>query len=389
MRRVALSAVAVAMLAAALLVALSWGSPASLLMAVTFGGVGAYVAIRRPRSTIGWLLIVIGWGAMLGTMPEPVPGTGTGRDGWSDGAAAIAAWGGAWGFPLAFIAWFALVVVFPEGRLPRGRRGAAFGVGLVVLAILGALIAFGPTIALTTTIESEWPNPFAIAPASALWELAPSTNDRYLAMFIIVAVGSATLLARARRATGIARLQYRWFVSAIVLTVTTTSVWAFTTVGLGMDPVGPTWWLAMLTFPAIPIAVAVAVLRYRLFEIDRIISRSLSWALITGVLIVTFGALVIGLGAALTDVGGGDTLAVAVSTLVAFALFQPVRRTIQRAVDRHFDRSRYDAQRTTDDFAARLRDEVDLATVTADLAGTTRAGLAPASLAIWLREERS
>jgi len=386
-RRVALAAVAVAMPAAALLIALSWGSPASLLMAVTFGGVGAYVAIRRPRSTIGWLLIVIGWGAMLGTLPDPT--FGAAADGWPDRATAVAAWGGAWGFPLAFIAWFALSVVFPEGRLPRGRSGVAFGVGLMALAILGAMIAFGPTIALTTTIESERSNPFAVAPASAFWELAPSTNDRYLWMFIIVMAGSAGLLIRARHATGIARLQYRWFVSGIALTVTTTSVWAFTTVGLGMDPVGPTWWLAMLTFPAIPIAVAVAVLRYRLFEIDRIISRSLSWALITGVLIVTFGALVIGLGTVLTDVGGGDTLAVALSTLVAFALFQPIRRTIQRAVDRHFDRSRYDAERTTDAFAARLRDEVDLATLTADLAGTTRAGLAPTSLAIWLREERS
>ena len=387
MRRVALSAVAVAMLVAALLVALSWGSAASLLMAVTFIGVGAYLAIRRPRNTIGWLLIVVGWGAVLGTISEPGPGTATTAT--TEGASALAAWGGAWGFPLAFIAWFGLVVVFPEGRLPRGRWGAAFVVGLLTLAVLSAVIAFAPTIPLTAEGEIETANPFAIAPSSEFWRLAPSTNDRYVGMFAIVMAGSISLLARARRATGITRLQYRWFVSAIALTLATTSVWALVSVGLSMDPSGLTWWLAMITFPAIPIAVAIAVLRYRLFEIDRIISRSLSWALITGVLIVTFTVLVIGLGTVLTDVGGGDTLAVAVSTLVAFALFQPVRRTIQRAVDRHFDRARYDAQRTTDAFAARLRDEVDLATLTADLAGTTRAGLAPASLAIWLREQRS
>jgi hypothetical protein len=139
-----------------------------------------------------------------------------------------------------------------------------------------------------------------------------------------------------------------------------------------------------------PLAIGVAILRYRLYDIDRIVSRTLSWALISAVLLAVFGAVVVGLQAALTDVTQGETLAVAASTLVAFALFQPLRRRVQGAVDRRFDRARYDAERTAAAFAERLRDEVDLATLTGELQATVAAAVRPREAAVWLpsREAR-
>ena len=145
------------------------------------------------------------------------------------------------------------------------------------------------------------------------------------------------------------------------------------------------WIPAMLAFPTVPIAVVVAVLRYRLLEIDRIVSRTVGYALVTGILAVVYAGTILLLQSALVAVTQAQTIAVAASTLVAFALFQPLRRWVQRAVDRRFDRARFDADRTTAAFAERLRDEVDIGSVSADLQETVRAAIQPERLGLWLR----
>ena len=137
-----------------------------------------------------------------------------------------------------------------------------------------------------------------------------------------------------------------------------------------------------------PIAIGIAILRYRLYEIDRLISRTIGWAAITGILAAVFVVLVVTLQALLTSVTDENTLAIAVSTLVAFALFQPLRRRVQRAVDRRFDRARYDGERTAAAFADRLRDQVDLVGLERDLSTTVAAALSPASTGVWLRGGR-
>jgi DNA integrity scanning protein DisA with diadenylate cyclase activity len=134
-----------------------------------------------------------------------------------------------------------------------------------------------------------------------------------------------------------------------------------------------------------PIAVGVAILRYRLYEIDRIISRTISYALVTGLLAATFAILIVGLQAVLTPFTGGQTVAVAASTLAVFALFQPVLRRVRRAVDRRFDRARYDGERTAAAFSERLRDQVDMETVTTDLRATVAGAIAPTDLGVWIR----
>jgi hypothetical protein len=145
--------------------------------------------------------------------------------------------------------------------------------------------------------------------------------------------------------------------------------------------------LGLIAMIALPTAIGIAVLRYRLYEIDRIVSRTIGYGLVTGVLVIVFSSAVIAFEAVLAGVTEtqGETLAVAASTLVAFALFQPLRQRIQRAVDRRFDRSRYDGERTSAAFSERLRAEVDLVTVTADLDTTVRAAMAPTAMGVWLR----
>ena len=133
-----------------------------------------------------------------------------------------------------------------------------------------------------------------------------------------------------------------------------------------------------------PVAIAIAILRYRLFEIDRIVSRTIGWAVVTGVLVAVFAAGVVLLQAALAPFTNENTIAVAGSTLVAFALFQPLRRRVQRAVDRRFDRARYDGQRTVDAFAEHLRSDVDLGSLRTSLAATADQAVRPASASVWL-----
>jgi drug/metabolite transporter (DMT)-like permease len=134
-----------------------------------------------------------------------------------------------------------------------------------------------------------------------------------------------------------------------------------------------------------PVAIGIAILRYRLFEIDRIISRTIAWAVVTGVLGTVFAATVVGLQSVLSRFTQGETLAVAGSTLVAFAIFQPVRRRVQWIVDRRFNRARYDAEHTATAFAGRQRDQTNIAGLRVDLVGTIDSALHPQTVGVWIR----
>ena len=257
---------------------------------------------------------------------------------------------------------------------------------MVALVLAVGLHPLVNVIPVTESFDFYAPNPATIAPDAFFWDLIPATDVLYNAMLVLVGLGLVAMLARARGATGHVRLQYRWLIAALVLIVISTAVWAVATIGQGMDPFGVAFIPVLLAYAAVPAAIAVAVLRYRLYEIDRIISRTLSWATVTGVLLVVFAGLVVGLQALLSGVTQGQTLAVAASTLVAFALFQPVRRRVQRAVDRRFDRARYDSERTAAAFAERLRTEVDLDAVAGDLTSSVDRALRPSTLRLWLKE---
>jgi hypothetical protein len=201
---------------------------------------------------------------------------------------------------------------------------------------------------------------------------------------ILLAV--ASLILRMRRGTRIERQQLKIFFCAALLWPAAIVLQAVLGVQALTAAEPALELLDVLVIVAVPVAVAVAILRYRLYDIDVLIRRTLIYATLSAVLLAAYASAVAVIQLALAPVTSGNGLAVAISTLAVLALFQPLRRRIQEAVDRRLYRSRYDAARILDNFAARLRDEVDLDAVRADLLGSVQQTMAPAHMSLWLRE---
>jgi hypothetical protein len=207
----------------------------------------------------------------------------------------------------------------------------------------------------------------------------------YVAMLILLLAGVAAMVKRFRFGGPVQRAQVKWVAAASVLLLVTEvgNVATFDPA----DPYAQPWWIlaASASLALVPIAIGIAILRYRLYEIDRIISRTIGWAILTGVLIFVFMGVVLGLQGLFAPVTAGDTLAVATSTLLTAALFAPLRGRVQRAVDRRFNRGRVHAERMIDDFGNQLRDEVDLGRLHGLTLGTAVAAVEPDRAAMWLR----
>jgi hypothetical protein len=361
-------------------------SPFGVVLFAAYGGIGAYLAIRRPENSIGWLLMLVACGLAMGAVHVPAS-TDELQAGGLDPLGALLAWSYNIGWWFAFLGFYLMTLVFPSGRIPRGRWRPAGIAGIAVLGVIGVLLAFGPSVIVLpagSLSEADVPNPYAVP-----WMPAASVDSLYSAMSIVVGAGLVGLLARFRRATGLERVQYRWLGAGLVVVAVGTAAWGVTTQLLGLEDHGPAALaIVAVTYSALPGAIAIAVLRYRLYEIDRIISRTLSYAVVTGILVVAFVSTVLVLQAALSGFTQGATLAVAASTLLAASLLQPVRQRVQSAIDRRFDRSRYDGVRLGETFSNRLRGEVDLSAVTAELQGAVHLGLAPSLTGIWLRDSR-
>jgi hypothetical protein len=197
------------------------------------------------------------------------------------------------------------------------------------------------------------------------------------------AVGAASLIVRYRKGDAVERQQLKLLALAAPLAVVCVVIAGI----LGDGPVSALMWdVGMI---AIPVAVTVGILRYRLFDVDLLISRTLVYGLLTVLLGAAYAGLVLAGQAVFSSFAGGSNLAIAASTLVVAALFLPLRSRVQRFVDRRFYRRRYDAERTLEAFGARLREEVELETLTADLHRVVDETLEPAHLSIWLREAPS
>jgi hypothetical protein len=369
------------------------GSGASLiiggfvLVVVSDASVGAILTIRRPGNVVGFVLLLA---AVLGavTMFAWVYGAAfTAQRGGDDFLAGLLSLIGASGFfPLLFVGGPLLALLFPTGRLPG--PGWRWPVGAM-------LVAFAVALASGVVHPGQIPgsvanNPFgasAFSGSEALWTVGAIIVYASLPVGLVLAI--AAVIVRVRRSRGVQRAQLKWFVAAnVAMGLLLTLGFADGGLDLGLYAgISPTIFdvlaVASLSLPSI--AVGVAIMRYHLFEIDRIISRTVSWALMTGLLGAVFVGLVVGLQALSTKVTGTNTLAVAASTLVVAAAFQPVRRRVQVGVDRRFNRATYDAERTTDAFAAQLRDEVDLARLNAALVETVNEAVRPASATVWLR----
>jgi hypothetical protein len=337
--------------------------------------VGLLIASRRPENAIGWLFCAVGIPLGLSTFayayatyalvtaPGSLPG------------GAVAAWLTTWvQLPALFGTPTLLFLLFPDGRPPSPRWRPVLWLTAAAMVGIGAAPALRPGPMADAAVEGTV-NPAGIAGAGPLLDVIGNVAGAAALLSMVLAV--AALVLRVRRSRGVERLQLKWFVSAAILFVLA-CVGAFLVfpqndVAFGLILIG--------AFSAIPISAGVAILRYRLYDIDVVINRALVYGGLTATLGATYLALVLLIGLAV----GRSGFAVAVSTLAVAALFRPLRARIQAAVDRRFYRRRYDAQRTLETFGGRLRDEVDLETLTADLRGVVAETVQPAHVSVWLR----
>jgi hypothetical protein len=346
------------------------------LYAVGFGGVGALLTWRRPGHPVGWIFAAAG-------MVEAVDfatfeyglAVAVGR-GLPDGE--YVGWLQLWIWvPFITLITVYLFLLFPDGRLPgpRWRLASWAAGGFSVIAIAG--LAFTP--------GSERPNlpalrnPFGVAPAAVPFDAAIAGIAGLLGCVVLAAW---SLFARSRRGTAVERQQIKWlaYSGCLVALALLPAVALSLTPGTAARVAEGVAMAAVLTMPA---AVAVAVLKYRLYDIDRVISRTLAYAAVTGLLVGVYAALVL----LATEVFRFRApVAVAASTLAVAALFSPLRRRVQRAVDRRFNRARYDADQTVTAFAARLKDAVDLDSVRNDLAAVVSRALEPAHVSVWISQ---
>jgi MFS family permease len=329
--------------------------------------VGALIAARLPTNPYGWLWSALG--LLYGVL---VLGDGLRRIGAVPGWLAAALIGGT--FLISLCVLLFILLLFPTGRLPgpawRWPARAAVlltGAGLLVLPFV------------LNAVDSVRPVPAVGGRAGRV--LAALLQGGITAMFLLIVLAAVSLLVRFRRAGPVERQQLKWFVLAAVFAAATVMADV-----LGAPVSGPVWAVVdAVSFALLPVAVGIAVLRYRLYDIDRIISRTVSYGLLTAALIGLYLLVVALLRPLLEPLTGNSSLAVAGSTLAVAAVFNPVRRRLQAVVDRRFDRARYDAARAVQAFAARLRTQVDLDEVTAGLRDTVVTTVAPTRVAVWLR----
>ncbi|MET0227221.1 MAG: hypothetical protein ABW234_00725, partial [Actinomycetes bacterium] len=227
------------------------------------------------------------------------------------------------------------------------------------------------------------PNPMVVPALAGLLRSVGGVAWILTALGPVVAAGS--LLLRFRRARGVARQQVRWLALAAALAA---AVVVVTALALALGLVGDSGndlllgWVSAVVLGLMPLATGAAILRYRLYDLDRIVSRTLAYGLLTLLLGGGYGVVVLGLGQLL---GRGSSLVVAGATLAVAAVFRPARRRVQRAVDRRFNRRRYDAARTIQGFSARLREQVDLDALTAELVVVADQTMQPTQVSVWLR----
>jgi len=350
------------------------------LIVAPFAAVGFVLAWRRPGNPIGWLSLAVA-GCFLLSTDSGFYAALVYRQGLHLplGPAALVLyelWGPAIGALLL------VIMLFPDGRLPPGfwrwvwwASSALLALFLVALTVATIGVIAGHHIRLDT-----FDGLTAIDHPTGWFAATQTVFSLFGVLVLVGCVGRQ--LVNWRRSSGERRQQLKWLASGAVVGVTCL-IAGLATGGDTAPAVLVASGVATVGVAALPVSMGVAILKYRLYDIDRILSRTVAYTIITGLLLGVYAGLVL---LATQVLGFASTWAVAASTLAAAALFTPVRRGVQRGVDRRFNRARYDADRTVAMFAARLQDAVDLGTQHADLMATVSASLQPAHLSVWLRE---
>jgi hypothetical protein len=371
------------------------GQLISLLPFLAFPVVGALVASRRPENPIGWICLAVGTFWMLynvttvygvygllarpGSVPFPAEVGSLGESLWAPALGLLGTY---------------LILLFPDGRLPsrRWRPVAWLSGAVIVLASAGVALVPQPLPEL-----GGIQNPFGLY---GYPEVADALFNVLLLLPLCILASAVSLIVRFRRSGGEVREQIKWIAFAasflgLVLLVEAVSALIVAPDNFGTGGSQPFWLKLLqdavtLSYAGIPVAVGFAVLKYRLYDIEVVINRTLVYGSLTAMLaLVYFGGVATtqAIFRALTGQEEQPQLAVVVSTLVIAALFNPLRRRIQSFIDRRFYRRKYDATKTLEAFSAKLRDETDLDALSDDLVGVVRETMQPAHVSLWLRPD--
>jgi hypothetical protein len=355
------------------------GGSVPVWVSAAFAAAGWVLAFRRPANPLGWIMLgsafffalsedasyytVADYGLRHGDLPLGAVAL-LAQPGWAPGIVLLGL----------------LILLFPDGRLPssRWRWLAAAYAAVAALWMAGTVVLTVRALADHRTQVDSSGNLLLLSghdPAAGWWNVL---QDLFFPLLIACWLASIASQALSfRRSSGERRQQLKWLLAGSIVTLAGLGPAAFAKGIPGSVVLGA----MVIAFLALPVSIGVAVLRYRLFDIDRIVSRTLAYAIVTGLLVGVYAGLVL----LTTEVFGFHTpVAVAASTLAAAALFTPVRRRVQRLVDRRFNRARYDAETTVAAFADRLKDAVNLDAARDDLAKTVHQALEPAHLSVWV-----
>jgi hypothetical protein len=363
----------------------SEGFPAAWAPALTLGTfmtVGTVIVSRQPHNTIGWLCCVAGLAGGLAGFSGEYARYALGPQGdWLPGGLAMA-WLNGWvGTFWAGLVPSLLLLLFPTGRLPSPRWWPVAWASAVCVSAACVVRAVKPG---PLQISGQ-PNPLGIDRAQATLERLGVLVILCLVLLMLLCAGSVVL--RFRRARGVERQQLKWFAAGAGQLVLLSAV-AIAFPGFWDRWVSPpvSDLVFGISFAMIPLTIGIAILRYRLYDIDRLINRTLVYGLLTVLLAGVYAAAVLVLGQLFGGMGADPpSWVVAGATLAVAALFQPARRRIQTVVDRRFNRRKYNAAKTVETFSARLRDEVDLDTLSTELLAVVDQTMQPATASLWLR----
>jgi hypothetical protein len=351
----------------------------SLATVLAFAVVGAIVASRHPRNTIGWLFCSVGLAVGLNTLAKGYAEFWL-ASGWgSRSLGETAAWFATWAWTVLTVATTFLLLLFPNGRLPSPRWRpvawcAGFGIsGFVVSLALEA----GPLADLPQIV-----NPYGVD--SPVFRVVGVAAGLVIAGSMVAS--AISVIVRARRAGRIERQQIKWLAYGAAVVVGA----SLAASGISIWNVPVSILVVNLALLGLPVFTGIAIVRYRLYDIDLLINRTLVYGSLTGTLVlVYFGGVVAAqvIFRTLTGQEQQSQLFVVVSTLVIAALFNPLRRRIQAFIDRRFYRRKYDARKTLEAFSAKLRDETDLKALNVELVGVVRETMQPAHASLWLRPD--
>jgi hypothetical protein len=355
-----------------------------------FAVVGALLVVKRPTNLIGWIMAAIALMVSIFNAGGAYATYVMLTRGQPDALAVVGAWtANCYWFVMLALALFYLPMLFPDGHLPS-RRWLPVAV-LAGIAASGFVLprAFMDTLPLNEAPGYRIDNPIGIEGLGSVENL-PLFGVLLNGLLVIAFIGAAaSVVVRFRRSRGVERLQMKWFVYVTVVLVGGSILTSVIGVATGLRWLEQfSFVLSMVALVGLPIAVGIAIFRYRLYEIDLVINRTLVYGPLTALLVLFYLAGVVSLQYVFRALTGQESqIAIVASTLLIAALFTPLRRRIQSFIDRRFYRSKYDARKTLEAFSIKLRDETDLKALNNELVGVVRETMQPAHVSVWLRPE--